>query len=302
MIETLATIKTGELYALGAALGWAVAVVFYKKLGEKIPAFELNLFKNSVGLLLFTCTIAGMSSLSHTALTWNEIALLSFSGILGITFADTLIFYSLNHLGAGASAIINCLYSPFAILFAVLMLNEKLSPTHLIGTLLIVCAVLLVGLKKDASETVKINRVKGILAGVVAMASMTFAMVLIKPLLEKSSLLWVIEIRLGAAVAAAVLYTLITGKGRATIQRYTQADVSRFALLAGSILGAYISMALFVASYQTGRASVVAVIHQTATIWIVLLATYFLGETLTRNKLIATILGISGAILITIYG
>ena len=47
----------GELFALSSALVWALAVILFRRSGETLPAFELNLFKNFFGLILLIPTI-----------------------------------------------------------------------------------------------------------------------------------------------------------------------------------------------------------------------------------------------------
>lgn len=42
-------IGIGEMYSLACGLAWAIAVVLFKKSGESLPPFALNLFKNAVG-------------------------------------------------------------------------------------------------------------------------------------------------------------------------------------------------------------------------------------------------------------
>jgi len=47
----------GEFFALSSALVWALAVILFRRSGETLPAFELNLFKNLFGLVLMIPTI-----------------------------------------------------------------------------------------------------------------------------------------------------------------------------------------------------------------------------------------------------
>ncbi|RKZ05653.1 EamA family transporter, partial [bacterium] len=47
----------GKLFALLSALTWAVAVILFKKSGERVPPFALNLFKAGVSVLLFIGTL-----------------------------------------------------------------------------------------------------------------------------------------------------------------------------------------------------------------------------------------------------
>ena len=55
----------GELFALGSAMVWALAVILFRRSGETLPPFELNLFKNLVGLVLLVPTILLFEGLSY---------------------------------------------------------------------------------------------------------------------------------------------------------------------------------------------------------------------------------------------
>ena len=48
---------SGEIFSLCSAIFWALAVIFLKQAGEKIHPIALNLFKNGLGVILFTITL-----------------------------------------------------------------------------------------------------------------------------------------------------------------------------------------------------------------------------------------------------
>ena len=53
------SIGWGEFFALASALCWALAIILFRRSGDALPAFELNLFKNLVGFLLIVPTLFG---------------------------------------------------------------------------------------------------------------------------------------------------------------------------------------------------------------------------------------------------
>ena len=103
----------GEATALLTAIIWALAVIMFKKSGEEVHPVGLNLFKVIMAgvLLVPTALLFGENLLRPAPI--EDYLLLLLSGVLGIGIADTLFFKSLNALGAGLSAIVDCLYSPF---------------------------------------------------------------------------------------------------------------------------------------------------------------------------------------------
>ena len=54
----------GRFFALASAISWAVAVVLFRQSGKLLPAFELNLFKNTLGFLLLIPTLMLVEGLS----------------------------------------------------------------------------------------------------------------------------------------------------------------------------------------------------------------------------------------------
>ena len=132
----------GEFFALLTAITWAFGVVLFKKSGETAHPVGLNLFKNIMALLLILPAMLLLGESLILPVSKADYLLALASGALGIGIADTLFFKSLNLLGAGFSAIIDCLYSPFTIGLSVLWLGDHLSLLQICGAIMIVSAVL----------------------------------------------------------------------------------------------------------------------------------------------------------------
>ncbi len=105
----------GEILSLITAIVWAGAVMFFRKSGETTKPFALNFFKNTIASILFVLTLLILGQEIFPAMPTKDYLILIASGIIGISFADTIYFSSLNILGAGVSSIVNCLFNPFVI-------------------------------------------------------------------------------------------------------------------------------------------------------------------------------------------
>ena len=118
----------GELFALIAAVVWAVAVIFLRRSGESISPFDLNLFRVTITtpLLILTVVAAGQPVFPDAPPT--DYLILFASGVIAIAVSDTLFHHSINLIGAGLSGITSCSYSPLVTLMAFLLLGEKLGP------------------------------------------------------------------------------------------------------------------------------------------------------------------------------
>ncbi len=220
------------------------------------------------------------------------------SGALGIGISDTMFFKSLNLLGAGMSAIVDCLYSPFIIGLALIFLQENMSFLQIIGVVMIISAVLTATHTKGRGKISRHNLAWGIFWGVLAMATMAVGIVMIKPLLERSPLLWVTQIRLLSGTII-LLVILLFHRSRQQIISSLYSMRSWHYTLSGSFFGAYLSMICWLAGMKLTQASTAAALNQTSNIFIFVFAAIFLKETINIQRIIAIIMAIAGVFIVT---
>jgi len=283
----------GEACSIGSALAWAGGVITYKRLGETLAPLQLNLLKNLVVLALLAPTLLLAPGLAAPSLSLSAAALTLLSGMLGIGVADTLYFRALNALGAARVGVIGNLYSPFVIVLSFAFLGERLSALQGIGFVLVTAGVLLVTQSRAQKSVPRADARSGVLHGVGAIALMAVAIVMVKRVLEGQPLLWVVSLRLiGGVLVLAVLVAL----RRQPLLPPAQARprLRWRVLILGAVLGQYVSMMLWLAGYKYTQASVAAILNESASIFIVLLAALFLGEGLTRRKIAGVACTMSG--------
>ena len=133
----------GEFFALLTAAFWASAVICFRLAGRHVPPLLLNLTRVAVSSVLLLGTMLVVGQPPWREATGGQYALMITSGVVAIALADTLFHASLNRVGAGLTAIIECLYSPLTALFAFLILAERLTAGDLVGMVLVVAAVVL---------------------------------------------------------------------------------------------------------------------------------------------------------------
>lgn len=288
----------GEIFALSTAIVWAFAVILFKKSGETVHPLALNLFKNLLALILLLPTMWLWGESIFLKVSSRDYLILMLSGALGIGIADTLFFKSLNLLGAGMTAIVGCLYSPFIIIASMLFLSESLTPFQFIGVFIIISAVLTSSSTKGRGNLSRHNLIWGILWGVLSMANMAVGVVLFKPLLDHLPLLWVTEVRLfGGTLAVALI--LLFNPSRRTIMSSINSVRSWFYTISGSLTGAYLSMILWLAGMKLTQASNAAAINQTSNIFIFIFAAIILKEKINLQRVLAIILAVCGALMVT---
>ena len=286
---------SGEGLSLLAA--WAAAILFFKRTGDSVPPAALNLFKDTLGLACLVVTMMVVGEPLWQEAATEDTALLLISGVVGIAVADTLLFHSLNILGASRAAIIDCLYTPFIVLFSSLLLGERLTWLTGAGTACVAAAILLLGFEKPARPIPKALFAEGILVGIVAMSFMAIGIVMVKPVLTDHSVLWATTMRVVAGVGALGLATLLTPRWRVqALVVFTPSRVWWYAI-PGSFCGAYLALIVWVGGMKYTQAITASILNQMSTLFVVLLAAVFLKEALTWPRVAAMLLGIAGSVL-----
>ena len=283
----------GEACSIGSALAWSVGVIMYKRLGETLAPLQLNLLKNLIVLAALLPTLLLMPGLGWPSMPAAAIAWTLLSGVLGIAIADTLYFRALNELGAARVGIIGNLYSPFVIVLSFAFLSERLNALQGVGFVLVSAGVLLVSGQRAGKQLAPEQLRRGLLYGVAAIGLMAIAIVMVKRVLEGQPLLWVVALRLfGGAAGLAVLFVW---RGQRLLP--LAGTMPRFgwrSLFAAALLGQYISMMLWLAGYKYTKASVAAILNESSSIFIVLLAWLFLHEGMNLRKLAGVTCTLSG--------
>ena len=274
----------GEACSIGAALSWAGGVIVYKRLGESLAPETLNLVKNVLVLAMIVPTIPLVHGLAIPSLSTSAILLALASGVLGIAVADTLYFKALNTLGAGRMGIVGNFYSPFVIVLSFAFLGERLNGLQLAGFALVSGGVLIVSAHDPHRRLTKAELRRGALLGVAAVLLMASAIVMVKRVLEGAPLFWIVLLRLVGGVAG-MLALFAWRREPLPIPGRTATKLRWRLLVLAAFLGQYVSMTLWMAGYKYTNASVAAVLNETASVFIVLLAALFLHEGLDARRL-----------------
>jgi len=286
----------GEGLSVLAALAWAMAVILFLVSGRKVHPLALNLFKSlgSSVLLLFTLAAAGSPLL--VSAPFKTYALLAASGIFGIALADTYFLKCLNLMGAGLTAVIDCLYSPFVIILSILILRERMKAPQVAGVALILLAILIVSVKKNETKLPANILAQGVSLGALAMLLQAAGIVMIKPILSDVSILWATWLRVTAA-ALTLMVSVAFHPERQSMKRSLLIFNNWKAMVPAALLGSYIGLLAWMLGMKLTRAVVAAPLNQLNTIFIFILAALFLKEKATPVKIAAVVLAFAGACL-----
>jgi drug/metabolite transporter (DMT)-like permease len=285
----------GEFYALLTAAFWAGAVICFKRAGEVLPPLALNLFRVAVSSVLLVITAAVMGHPPWQGAPARHLLLILASGTIAIAVADTFFHAALNRVGAGISAVIDCLYPPATAVFAMLLLGERLSRGDVVGMVLVVGAVLVTTRVAPPAGISRRTLLAGILLGCASMGALSLGIVIVKPVLtDGRSVIWVTTMRQLAALAVLAL-AAVRPPQRREYARILRLDRQALAFaLPGTLLGSYLALMFWIAGMKYTQAGAAAALNQTAIVYIILLARLVLGEPLTRRRLTACGLAVAG--------
>lgn len=292
----------GEFYSLACAFIWAIAVLLFRKSGEQVSPMVLNLFKNTVGLVLFMVTLLVLDipfiPKDQPANAWIQLLI---SGVLGVAVADSLFFASLNRLGATNSAIIDCLYSPFVVMAAFLYLGEDIR-LSVLGAMSLMAGAILLGTwepRQPRSPQQRQDIITGIALGVGAMLFTALGIVLAKPVLSNANPWWVTAVRLwgGMVLMGAVGFS---ANHRAEVKQCFTPGRSWWFTVPAALTGSYVALIMWIVGMKLTLASTASVLNQMSTIFVLILAAIFLKERITVRKTAAILMAFAGALLVTV--
>jgi drug/metabolite transporter (DMT)-like permease len=291
----------GDLFALGSALANSFAVIFMRVAGYQIPPLSLNFFRVCVGVVLTVLTLVVLGEPLLVALPAVDYWRLIISAVLGIAVADTMIAASINRLGASLQALANCAYTPAITLVGFVMYGEMLNSWEIIGGLLVVSGVFVGAVMKPETTSVK-NLWMGIALAAGAHITMGVAILMVRDIYREVSLIWVSVFRLSIAALAIWVFAQIRYPRQLRSELllgFVRPDMWR-SLIPMAVLGPYVAMLCWIAGFKYLEAGRAAIYNQMATVFIILLAYFLLGEKITARKMLGVVLALIGAMVVAL--
>ncbi|MCB9855923.1 MAG: DMT family transporter [Phycisphaerales bacterium] len=299
--------------ALTAAMTWALALIFFRKSGERIHPLALNLFKNVVGIVMILIALVILEALgaadfgfdTSSEVGWRQTApasdyyLLIISGFLGIAIADTLLFKCLNLVGVSMFVIVECTYSPITLLVAWWVLAEKIEWPHIVGGILILIAILLTVKARPPADRTRQEIFVGFVLGILYIFLMAIGIVLAKPVFttDRFPLLEATVLRLIAGTVALALMAAASPKRRELFGVFRPTRYWKYTF-PGALLGGFLSMVFWIAGFKYTETGIAAILNQTSVVFAAVFAVIFLREHISRRKLISIALAFAGVLLV----
>ncbi len=299
----------GEIFSLLSAMLWGLAVVYYKQAGDSVSPVALNPFKTIVGYILFLLTglLIGQPifyEISKTGITSNDYFWLILSGAVGIGIADAIFFKSLNILGAGISAIVDCLYSPSIIILSFFLLGDRLNPQQTVGFLIIIGAIVFATLKIQSVDITRKQFCYGVFMAALSFVLMGLGVIWIKPILtsfknEVGVLIWISGFRLLPGSIVSLIIFLIVNSKRDLVTPFRNSKIWS-PLLKGSIIGSFVAVAFWMIGMAHAKVSIASILNQTAAIFLFIFSRVILKDPITKRRVVSLIGALIGVYIVLI--
>lgn len=288
----------GGLAALTAAFLWALASVWFTRLGSHLSVIEVNFLKGLLALILLVITLY-LSGGGLQSIPANALGLLLVSGVIGITLGDSAYLQALQHLGPRRTLLLATLAPPMVGLIAWGVLGETLKWTAWLGILLTVAGIAWVILERTPDSAPAFNLKLGLLFGFLAALSQSVALVLSRVALTRTSIdsLQSTILRLAAAVVALAAWSLLRRRPLLSRSVFQAQPHLWTTLAAATFIGTYLAMWLQQVSISLAPAGIVQTLLSASPLFILPIAA-LQGQKITPCAVLGALLALSGVALL----
>jgi drug/metabolite transporter (DMT)-like permease len=291
-------LNLGDFYAILTALCWSCGVIFFEIAGRVLNSLQISLLKNIVGVLGFISFII-LQGDPFPDFIGQEYLILVISGIIGVAIGDIFFLASLRRIGSSLSAIVSTGYTISIFILAFLMFGEVISFISYLGGVLVILGVVIGTIDRDLERTPK-EILYGVSFGLLANLCTAYSVLLLRPIMDVHPVVPIALIRfsIGMIISAfGILYL----NGKLALRETILKGFSNYNLLAGAFFGTFLSVIFWLAGFKYTLAGRAAIYNQLSTIFIILLASVFLNQHMTKRKWVAVSLALMGSFVVSLY-
>ena len=291
-------LNLGDFYAILTALCWSCGVIFFEITGRVLNSLQISLLKNIVGVLGFISFII-LQGDPFPDFIGQEYLILIISGIIGVAIGDILFLASLRRIGSSLSAIVSTGYTISIFILAFLMFGEVISFISYLGGVLVIIGVVIGTIDRDLERTPK-EILYGVSFGLLANLCTAYSVLLLRPIMDVHPVVPIALVRfsIGMIISAfGILYL----NGKLALKETILKGFSNYNLLAGAFFGTFLSVIFWLAGFKYTLAGRAAIYNQLSTIFIILLASVFLNQHMTKRKWVAVSLALMGSFVVSLY-
>lgn len=290
-----------ELFALTAALLWAISASLLEKLAHRISPRELNIFKGSIAIILLLATSLILGE-DLKGLNAHVVGMLLLSGVIGIGLGDTAYFYGLKDIGSRRALLLYALAPPMTALIGWMFLGETLPLLSWVGIFITVGGVAWVVTERTPQEESKQDKkvlTRGIMLGTLASLGQAVGLVLSRSVMtnEGVSSLQSAALRLIAGVLFIIIWKIVLKEKYGDWMRNDEAKKTWGLLFVAAFIGTYLCLWLQQIAIQGAPAGIIQTLLSTTPIFILPIAA-MQGEKITWRAVIGAVISIVGVMMV----
>jgi drug/metabolite transporter (DMT)-like permease len=294
----------GVSAALGSAASWAIGAILFKQLGETLSALAMTLVKGAASVVLLALALLAVKTgiipgLNLELIDNKDLALLAFSGILGIAVGDSLFFAALQSLGPHLLVVLVLLGQVLTVALAVVFLGERPEFHAWLGIFLTVAGVGMVLFAKLDGDKQK-SQMRGILLGLLSALCMAASTIIAKVGLKADPYaLQGTFIRMLAGTVAMFIFGLTTQNLGKWVLPFNNWKLAGRFLLATCIVtfgGFWLSMV----AIQKIYVSIASTLTSLEPLFVLFLSAILLKDKITLPALGGTLTAVMGVVLMAV--
>ena len=165
--------------------------------------------------------------------------------------------------------------------------------------MLVILGVIIGTIDRDLKRTPK-EVLYGVLFGLLANLCTAYSVLLLRPIMDVHPVVPIALVRfsIGMIISAfGILYL----NGKLALGETILKGFSNYNLLAGAFFGTFLSVIFWLAGFKYTLAGRAAIYNQLSTIFIILLASVFLNQHMTKRKWVAVSLALMGSFIVSLY-
>ena len=284
------------LVALASAASWALGTVLWRKIGEEISPFSMNLSKGIIGSIFLA---AAFLVIRPVPMSMHDFLYLGISGLLGITLGDTFFFLSLMHLGPSLSSLMGTLIPVSVAFSAVVFLGERPSPAAWVGIFLTVAGVAWVVNERQPRQGLVESKSWGVTLRLLSVLFMTAGIICAKIGVRSVPTVQATLVRMVWGVAGLLIWGCLNRQLRAWVAPLGDPQLLRkISLIVFIVVFGGFWLSLLSLKYLD--ASVAGALGSTAPLFILPIAAIMLGERISMKAGLATAMAVGGVALMLV--
>jgi len=259
-----------------------------------MSAVSMNIGKGILALI-----VMGLILLPSGIVVGNvqTISLLAISGILGITFGDTLYFMTLSRLGSRLTLLLGSLIPVTTAIIAAIFLHESISLVSWMGIALTISGVTYVMWERSGDEQVSKRWLQGVGIGLVFVLANSLSIIFSKLGVEDIPSMDATFMRQVWAMVGFAFWGLVTANMLSWTKPLSNPRLVK-PLLVAAFIGAFLGTWLSIFALKYTYVTVATVLNSTSPLFILPLAVWVLKEKVTVRAILGALIALAG---ITLY-